>query len=77
MLTSTNVEDIPPNCFDQFNVEMKRETEESSSQEAQLEDKLVNIFEANSKNRTLQTNAITETRPQAEEVDNMKLEETL
>ena len=48
MLTSTNVEDIPPNCFDQFNVEMKRETEESSSQEVQLEDKLVNIFEANS-----------------------------
>ena len=48
MLTSTNVEDIPPNCLDQFNVEMKRETEESSSQEAQLEDKLVNIFEANS-----------------------------
>ena len=48
MLTSTNAEDIPPNCFDQFNVEMKRETEESSSQEAQLEDKLVNIFEANS-----------------------------
>ena len=27
---------------------MKRETEESKSQEAQLEGKLVNIFEANS-----------------------------
>ena len=22
ILTSTNAEDIPPNCFDQFNVEM-------------------------------------------------------
>eukprot|EP00261_Vitis_vinifera_P027156 XP_010660862.1 PREDICTED: golgin subfamily B member 1 isoform X4 [Vitis vinifera] len=55
----------------------KGETEESSSQEAQLDDEPVKIIETSSEDKTLQTNTITETSPQAEEVDRMKLEETL
>ncbi|XP_034705824.1 uncharacterized protein LOC117929600 isoform X5 [Vitis riparia] len=55
----------------------KGETEESSSQEAQLDDKPVKIVETSSEDKTLQTNTINETSPQAEEVDSMKLEETL
>ena len=55
----------------------KGETEESSLQEAQLDDKPLEIIETSSEDKILQTNNTTETSQQTEEVDCMKLEETL
>ena len=55
----------------------KGETEESSLQEAQLDDKPLEIIETSSEDKILQTNNTTETSQQTEEVDCMKLKETL
>ena len=54
----------------------KVETEETSLREAWLDDKHMKIIETSSEDKTLQTNPTTETSPQGEEVDSIKLEET-
>ena len=54
----------------------KVETEQTSLQEAQLDDKHIKIIETSSEDKTLQTNTATETSPQGVEVDRVKLEET-
>lgn len=55
----------------------KGETEESSLQEAELDDKPLEIIETCSEDKILQTHTTTRTSQQAEEVDCMKLKETL
>lgn len=54
----------------------KVETEETSLQDAQLNDNHIKIIETSSEDKKLQTNTTIETSPQGEGVDGVKLEET-
>lgn len=67
--------DIPNSKLD--TASEKGETEESSSQEAQLDDNALKIIESSSKDKALKTNTFAENSPQDEGVDCVKHEETL